>query len=67
MNFLVQDFCLSVKLKFLLLWMCKNLTFDPKRPYGWTRNHETYRMIPTVREPGASIGTNFGSKAHSDF
>ena len=22
---------------------------------------------PLVREPGRSIGTNFGSKAHSDF
>ena len=22
---------------------------------------------PIVREPGGSIGTNFGSKAHSDF
>ena len=27
----------------------------------------TCTKLAIVREPGASIGTNFGSKAHSDF
>ena len=28
---------------------------------------ELLTMLYMVREPGVSIGTNFGSKAHSDF
>ena len=28
---------------------------------------DIFATIRIVREPGVSIGTNFGSKAHSDF
>ena len=32
-----------------------------------TEGHLTNPGTSQVREPGGSIGTNFGSKAHSDF
>ena len=45
MNFFCAKFLFGCEIKIFAPVMCKNLTVDPKRPYGWTQNHETYQLL----------------------